>query len=312
MLRQKKLIVSSRSKHWIWRATVLCRKTPFCDIFSVGFWIQISDGSGSTARAFDRHLSEGISRWCFYFARVLRHLVWLPRIHICFTKFLQTYFYFHAFLYIRPIKAPRTRRVKITKKTRFFPGARFWKFVSPFYSDGAKSRFPWCDVQTNFSCFLQNLCLSLELSGGVKLSFFCYRHFLFVFMVLLCAFLMKRNCAHAFFQHFFAPNADVPPTSFYVQKIQKNIDFRKYWPCSTRITRICHVFFHVRAAKSWPGYRDSIAANSHHRSPPHTGGPQVPPPWLVGAGRLDLVRGNLRKLCELSELSAPSALSDLS
>ncbi len=71
-------------------------------------------------------------------------------------------------------------------------------------------------------------------------------------------------------------------------------------------------FFHVRAAKSWPGYRDSIAANSHNRSPPHTGGPQVPPPWLVGAGRLDLVRGNLRKLCEPNELSAPSALKKLS
>ena len=90
------------------------------------------------------------------------------------------------------------------------------------------------------------------------------------------------------------------------------IYYRKYWPCSTRITRMCQFFFFARGAKSWPGYRDSIAANSHHRSPPHTGGPQVPPPWLVGAGRLDLVRGNLRKLCELNELSAPSALSKLS
>ena len=60
--------------------------------------------------------------------------------------------------------------------------------------------------------------------------FFCYRHFLFVFLVLLCAFLMKRNCAHAFFQHFFAPNAGVPPTSFYVQKMQKILIFGNIGP----------------------------------------------------------------------------------
>ena len=103
----------------------------------------------------------------------------------------------------------------------------------------------------------------------------------------------------------------VPPTSFYAQKIGKNRlseILALLYTIHTNVSR----FFHVRAAKSWPGYRDSIAANSHNRSPPHAGGPQVPPPWLVGAGRLDLVRGNLRKLCDLNELSAPSALSKLS
>ena len=63
----------------------------------------------------------------------------------------------------------------------------------------------------------------------------------------------------AFFPHFFAPDAGVPPISLYSQKKQKT-EILKYWPCSTRITRVCHIFFHARAAKSWPGYSDCIIA----------------------------------------------------
>ena len=75
---------------------------------------------------------------------------------------------------------------------------------------------------------------------------------------------------------------------------------------------MCYFFFFAWGAKSWPGYSDCIIAKSHHGSPPQTGGPQVPPPWLVGAGRLDLVGGDLRKLSALSELSAARELHELS
>ena len=199
------------------------------------------------------------------------------------------------------------------KKYVFFSAARFWKFVSPFYSDCTRSRFPWCDVEPIFLVFFpRNLCLSLEFSGGVKLSFFLTSSFFVCFFGPALYFSDEAQLRPCVFSTFVRTKCWCTSHLFLYAKNAKNTDFRKYWPCSTRITRICRVFFHVRAAKSWPGYSDCIIVKSHHGSPPQAGGSQVPPPWLAGAGHLDLAGGDLRKLSELCKLSAPSALSDLS
>ena len=85
-------------------------------------------------------------------------------------------------------------------------------------------------------------------------------------------FLMKRHCAHAFFQHFSEQMLVYLPPFYMCKKPENNCFSEMLALLYTNHTNLSS-FFHVRAAKSWPGYSDCIIAKSHHGSPPQTGGP---------------------------------------
>ena len=70
---------------------------------------------------------------------------------------------------------------------------------------------------------------------------------------------------------------------FLCAKNAKNIDYRKYWPCSTRITRICQVFFtHGR-----PNRGLAIAiASSQNLTTDHRPKPAAPRYLLPGLSAL--------------------------